>query len=148
MELKISFISNFAKDLYRSAGFQDSVSSGFDLVNVMPLTFKPGEFQLINLGIRIKPPEGYHSLVLPRSSTYKRYGLLMANSIGLVDENYCGEKDIWHMPALYLPKKLEKLEIPTGTRLCQFILQPKYRFNIVEYTPEAASRGGIGSTGA
>lgn len=160
MQLGIHFISPEIEQLYRKAGFQDDVSSGFDLMNVEEVTLSlANPFQLINLGVVIKPPEGYHSLLIPRSSTFKKYNILQANSIGLIDENFCGKEDLWRLPVVFYPQIAYKEDtgfivkyditetIPVGTRICQFFIQPKYRFTTYPYNPTFESRGGFGSTG-
>lgn len=117
-----------------------------------------GEFKPISLGLRIQLPKGYEAYVLPRSSTGKRYKSLVYNSMGLIDESYCGPSDIWHI-LLYAPKGCK---IPAGTRVCQFRINLKMQASIltklkwlftrrVEFVEvenfEAKDRGGLGSTG-
>lgn len=108
-------------------------------------TLKKGEYQLLSLGVSIKLPKGYEALVAPRSSTFKNYGILMANSIGIIDETYCGTADIWRFPAL----ATRDITIPADTRIAQFRIikhQPHIEFNICTEL-NAENRGGLGSTG-
>ena len=106
-----------------------------------------GEFKLIDLGVVIRVPKNHHSLLLPRSSTFKKYSILQANSIGLIDQDYCGENDFWMMPAVFLGK--EEKKIKKGTRLCQFLLSETIKItSLEEFSPKEESRGGFGSTGA
>ena len=117
-----------------------------DLRAAENVCLQPGEFKLISLGVSMKVPDGYESHIVPRSSTYKTWGILQANSLGVVDELYCGENDIWKFPALaFRPTTINK-----GDRICQFRIVKK--MEPVEFVEVAAmedpSRGGFGSTGA
>lgn len=106
---------------------------------------KRGNYELIPLGISMQLPEGYEALVAPRSSTFKKYGILMTNSIGVIDESYCGDDDMWRFPAY----SMEDVIIPKNTRICQFRIikhQPTIHFEEVEFLGNK-NRGGIGSTG-
>ncbi len=105
-----------------------------------------GEFKYIPLGVAMQLPEGYEALVAPRSSLYKRRGIIMTNSIGIMDESYCGDGDQWRIPAYATRDTL----IPKGERICQFRIvkhQPEIKFEIVD-TLGNPDRGGYGSTGA
>ena len=105
-----------------------------------------GEFKYIPLGVAMQLPEGYEALVAPRSSLYKRRGIIMTNSIGIMDESYCGDGDQWRIPAYETRDTL----IPKGERICQFRIvkhQPEIKFEIVD-TLGNPDRGGYGSTGA
>ena len=105
-----------------------------------------GEFKYIPLGVAMQLPEGYEALVAPRSSLYKRRGIIMTNSIGIMDESYCGDGDQWRFPAYATRDTL----IPKGERICQFRIvkhQPEIKFEIVD-TLGNPDRGGYGSTGA
>lgn len=116
---------------------------------------REGEFKLISLGVSMKLPEGYEAHVVPRSSTFKTWGILQTNSMGIIDEAYCGENDIWKYPA-FCPKGqkynsigIKCAEIKKGDKICQFRIvkkQPKIEFEEVEFM-EDADRGGFGSTG-
>ncbi len=149
MQVKIHFTSPEIEKLYRNAGVMEEGSSGFDLINVEEITFtRDKPFALVNLGVVIKLPENYHALLIPRSSTFKKYNLIQTNHAGLIDESYCGIEDIWLFPALWLPlnKEINRQTIAKGTRLCQFILQPRYSIEIEGFIPSKESRGGLGST--
>lgn len=104
-----------------------------------------GQFKIISLGVSMKLPEGYEAHVLPRSSTFKKWGILMTNSMGIIDESYCGERDIWGFPAL----AMRNTTIFKGDRICQFRIvkkMPEVTFIEVNHM-EDADRGGFGSTG-
>lgn len=105
-----------------------------------------GEFKYIPLGVAMQLPEGYEALVAPRSSLYKRRGIIMTNSISIMDESYCGDGDQWRFPAYATRETL----IPKGERICQFRIvkhQPEIEFEVVD-TLGNPDRGGCGPTGA
>ena len=105
-----------------------------------------GEFKYISMGISMELPQGYEAIMAPRSSTFKRWGLIQTNGIGVIDNSYNGDNDIWMMPAY----ATRAVEIPAGTRLCQFRIQkkqPVIRFNSVDSLGNK-DRNGLGSSGA
>lgn len=104
-----------------------------------------GEYKAIPLGAAIELPRGYEAIVAPRSSTFKHYGILMANSIGVIDESYKGEGDEWH----FLAFATRNTVIHAGERICQFRIikhQPRFILKWVRHLGNK-NRGGIGSTG-
>lgn len=104
-----------------------------------------GDFKLISLGIAMKLPKGYEAHIVPRSSTFKNFGIIQTNHQAVIDESYCGDEDVWRYPALAMRHTV----IHKGDRICQFrIMQkmPPVRFEEVDKL-EKPSRGGIGSTG-
>lgn len=116
-----------------------------DLRAAETIEMKAGDFKLIKLGIAMQLPEGYEAHIAPRSSTFKRYGIIQTNSIGIVDNSYCGDNDEWCMPAYALRDTV----INVNDRICQFRIvkkQPKIEFEEVE-TLGNKDRGGFGSTG-
>ena len=122
-----------------------NVGDWIDLRAAEDISMKVGEFKLIPLGVAMELPEGYEALVAPRSSTFKKLGILMANSIGIIDESYKGDGDEWHFPA-YAAKDTF---IHKNERICQFrIIQHQPMIHLVEVDHLGNSdRGGIGSTG-
>ncbi len=117
-----------------------------DLYTAEEVTLEPMEFKMISLGISMELPEGYYAEVVPRSSTPKKWGVIQANSVGIIDHEYCGDEDIWRFPAL----AFRHTTIPKGTRICQFRLvrkAPWIHFEEVEFLGNQ-NRGGFGSTGA
>lgn len=106
---------------------------------------KPGGYREIPLGIAVELPVGYEAVIAPRSSAYKRYGIMCAGSIGVIDESYCGDGDEWTLP-VYAP---HGAHIKKGDRIAQFrLLEHHPRFDIVEVDHLGnPDRGGIGSTG-
>lgn len=106
---------------------------------------KAGEYKLISLGVSMELPKGYEALVIPRSSTFKNWGVLQTNSCGLIDNSYCGDNDIWKFPALATRDVL----IEKNSRICQFRIQKKMEnveFETVS-TLNNTNRGGFGSSG-
>lgn len=116
-----------------------------DLKAACDVVMFEGEYAVIPLGIAVELPEGYEAHIAPRSSTFRRYGVLCANSFGIIDNAYCGDGDQWGFPA-YATKRTE---IPKGSRICQFRVmesQPELELERVESLGNA-DRGGFGSTG-
>lgn len=104
-----------------------------------------GEAALIPLGVSMKLPDGYEAVVIPRSSTFKKYGVIQTNGIGLIDNSYCGDNDVWHFPAYAIRNTV----IPKNERICQFRIKKKMdklTFTTVDKL-EGEDRGGFGSTG-
>ncbi len=123
----------------------DGKSDWIDLRAAKEMELKAGEYAMIPLGVAMKLPEGYEAHIVPRSSTYKNYGLIQTNHMGVVDESYCGDNDQWHMPVYALRDTM----IHVNDRICQFRImehQPKIVFEEVEEL-NAPDRGGFGSTG-
>ena len=121
------------------------VGDWIDLRSAARVDMKAGDFLTIPLGISMKLPEGYEAHVLPRSSTFKKWGILMVNGMGIIDESYCGERDIWGFPAL----AMRNTTIFKGDRICQFRIvkkMPEVKFTEVDHM-EDEDRGGFGSTG-
>lgn len=116
-----------------------------DLRAAETVTLKAGEFKLIPLGIAMQLPKGYEAHVVPRSSTYKNFGIIQTNHQAVVDESYCGDNDQWWYPAY----ALRDTTININDRICQFRIvekQPELSFEEVD-TLGNEDRGGIGSTG-
>ena len=140
-ELKIKYFVDGIDELCYVAGKSDWI----DLHAAEEVTLKAGEFRLIPLGVAIALPEGYEAHIVPRSSTFKNYGILQTNSMGVVDCSYCGDNDQWRMP-VYATRDVT---IEKNARICQFRImrnQPSLRFTRVERL-DGPDRGGFGSTG-
>lgn len=106
---------------------------------------KAGEYKLLRLGVGMILPNGYEAHVLPRSSTPSKFGIILANSMGVIDNSYSGDADEWRFPAVAIRDTV----IEKGDRIAQFRImknQPQIIFKEVEHLNEV-SRGGIGSTG-
>lgn len=116
-----------------------------DLRAAEDVELKAGEFRLISLGVSMQLPDGYEAHIVPRSSTFKHWGILQTNHMGVIDNSYCGDDDIWMFPALATRDVL----IEKNSRICQFRIQKKMEdveFNTVEKL-ENVNRGGFGASG-
>ena len=116
-----------------------------DLRAAEDIEMKAGDFRLISLGVSMQLPEGYEAHIVPRSSTYKHWGIIQANHMGVIDNSYCGDNDIWKFPAI----AIRDTQIYKNDRICQFRIvkkQPEFEFEEVDYL-ENNDRGGFGSTG-
>jgi len=123
----------------------DGKSDWIDLRAAEDVVLKKGEFKLIPLGIGIRLPQGYEAHVVPRSSTFKNFGLIQTNHQGVIDCSYCGDNDQWFVPMM----AMRDTEAHVNDRICQFRImenQPKLIFNEVEHL-DYKDRGGFGSTG-
>ena len=121
------------------------VGDWIDLRSAESVDIKAGEYKLIRLGVAMELPEGYEALVAPRSSTFKNYGILLANSLGIIDESYKGDNDEWK----FLAYATRDTHVEKNDRICQFRIiehQPKIKLTKVESLGNV-DRGGIGSTG-
>lgn len=140
MDIKIKYVKDGMEKI-------EQIDNGdwIDLRIAEDVTLKAGEFKLIPLGVAMMLPKGYEALVIPRSSTFKKYGIFQANSVGLIDETYCGNNDEWKFPAF----ATRAVYIPKNTRICQFrIIEHQPPVEIVEVTElSEVNRGGFGSTG-
>ena len=139
--IKIKYLS----DKIEKLKYIDGKSDWIDLRSAEDIELKAGEFKLIPLGIAMQLPEGYEAHIVPRSSTFKNYGIIQTNHMGVVDETYCGDNDQWFMPVY----ALRDTTIKANDRVCQFRImehQPSIIFDEVE-TLNNADRGGHGSTG-
>jgi dUTP pyrophosphatase len=116
-----------------------------DLRAAENVILKAGEFKLISLGVAMQLPDGYEAHIVPRSSTYKNFGIIQTNHQAVIDESYCGDNDVWKYPAYALRDTV----INKNDRICQFRImkkQPSIVFEEVEILGNE-DRGGIGSTG-
>lgn len=135
----------YLTDIIDKLTYIDGKSDWIDLRAAETVDMEPMEFKLIPLGIAMQLPAGYEAHVIPRSSTFKNFGIIQANSMGLIDESYCADNDQWYFPAI----ALRKTTILANDRICQFRImkhQPQIEFREVDNLNNE-SRGGIGSTG-
>ena len=142
MNIKIKYFS----DKIEKLRYIDGKSDWIDLRAAEDVDLKKGEMKLIPLGVAMQLPEGYEMITAPRSSTFRRWGLIQTNSVGVVDESYCGDNDVLRMP-VYATRDCE---IHVNDRVCQFRIiehQPQIRFEEVSSLGNT-DRGGFGSTGS
>ena len=140
-KIKIKYLS----DKIEKLRYIDGKSDWIDLRCAEDITLKKGEFRLIPLGVAMALPKGYEAHIVPRSSTYKNFGIIQTNHMGVVDESYSGNGDQWYMPAY----ALRDTEIKANDRICQFRImehQPPISFEECDDLGNE-DRGGIGSTG-
>lgn len=140
-QIRIKYFTDKIDKLEYIAGKSDWI----DLRASEEVELKAGDFKLIPLGVAMELPQGYEAHLVPRSSTFKNYGILQTNSCGIIDCTYCGDEDMWRMP-VYATRDTV---IHVNDRICQFRIvenQPKIVFDEVESLGNA-NRGGFGSTG-
>ncbi len=122
-----------------------AVGDWIDLRAAETVTLQAGEFRIIPLGVSMKLPDGYEAHLLPRSSTFKKWGIIQVNHMGVIDNSYSGDGDIWGMAVL----AMRDTTIEFGDRICQFRIMekmPPVEFVEVD-TLGGPDRGGFGSTG-
>lgn len=137
-------IKYFSDQIERLA-YIDGKSDWIDLRAAEDVTLRKGEFRLIPLGVAMELPKGYEAHVVPRSSTFKNFGIIQTNHQGVIDGSYCGDNDQWFMPVY----AVRDTQIHVNDRICQFRImenQPKLVFDEV-VSLDNANRGGHGSTG-
>ena len=126
-------------------GFTGNNSDWIDLRSSKTIHYKEGEFVVIPLGVAMQLPDGYEAHVIPRSSTFKNYGLIMTNSMGLIDNSYCGDNDEWIFPAMAFKDGI----VHEGDRICQFRIVKKMNGVELEFVSHLGNpdRNGFGSSG-
>lgn len=139
LEIKIKYFSDIEKVK------KINVGDWIDLRSAIDVELFQGEYKLIPLGVGMKLPEGYEAVVVPRSSTFKNFGVLQTNGLGIIDNSYSGNDDQWRFPAY----ATRDTKINKNDRICQFRIQKimdKVEFVEVENLDDV-NRGGLGSTG-
>lgn len=141
IEIKIKY---FSEELERLRPI-DGKSDWIDLRAAETVELKKGDYYMIPLGVAMKLPEGYEAHIVPRSSTFKNYGLIMVNDVGIIDNTYCGPDDEFHMPVLATRDTV----VHFNDRICQFrIFENQPHINFVEDDlSDGTNRGGFGTTG-
>lgn len=138
-------IIKYFSDEITKLEYIEGKSDWIDLRSRCRVELKKGDFALIKLGVAMKIPEGYEAHIAPRSSTFKNWGIIQTNSVGVIDQSYCGDTDEWMMP-VYATRDTV---IEVNDRVCQFRImknQPEIMFDEVDHLEDKA-RGGFGSTG-
>lgn len=140
MEIKVKYFSNEIEKLSRK-----DVGDWIDLRAAEDVTLLKGESKLIPLGVGMILPDGYEAHIVPRSSTFKTWGIIQTNHMGVIDNSYSGDNDQWKFQAYATRDTV----IKKGDRICQFRImesQPEYDIVTVDKLNDE-SRGGFGSTG-
>lgn len=140
-KIKIKYFT----DKIEKLRYIDGKSDWIDLRCAEDIVLKKGEFKLIPLGVAMQLPRGYEAHVVPRSSTFKNFGIIQTNHCGIIDESYSGDNDQWFMPVY----ALRDTEIHVNDRVCQFRImehQPAIDFEETDHLSDT-DRGGFGSTG-
>lgn len=122
-----------------------TVGDWIDLRASETVTLEAGDFRIISLGVSMQLPEGYEAHIVPRSSTYKKWGIIQANHMGVIDNSYSGDNDVWGMPVIALRDTV----IEENDRICQFRLVKRMEGINFEEAESLGNpdRGGFGSTG-
>ena len=139
MKIKVKYHSNIYPLEKRENG------DWIDLRVAEDVSMKAGEFKLISLGVSMQLPDGYEALIVPRSSTFKNWGVLQTNHCGVIDNSYCGDNDVWMFPAL----ATRDVFIEKNSRICQFRIQQKMQYVSFETVDNLGNpdRKGFGSSG-
>lgn len=154
MNIKIKYFDGARKLEVISKGNWIDVYANADMI------IKEGERAMIPLGFAMQLPEGFEAHLAPRSSTFKTWGIIQTNHVGVIDNSFCGDNDQWHMPVYCLQfrktaydkeigKFVKYTEINKGDKIAQFRImeiQPHIEFEEVEHLCNY-DRGGFGSTG-
>ena len=139
LELKVKYLADIEHIKVIDKG------DWIDLRAAEDISLNAGELKNIRLGIAMQLPKGYEAIVAPRSSTPKKFGIICANSLGVIDESYCGDNDEWQFPAF----AIRDTQIHKNDRICQFRIiehQPDLEIKAVDELGND-DRGGFGSTG-
>lgn len=119
MDLEVKYEKSVAEFPLETRGG----SAGIDLYVAEDVSMKKGDFKLISMGVVVKVPKGFYTELVPRSSTFKKYGLIQTNSVGIIDNSYCGNDDIIKMPVF----ATRDTEVKRGDRICQLLVKKDYR---------------------
>lgn len=140
MEIKVRPLVEGLKSIDKA-----HVGEWYDLRAAKDISLEPGEYCEVPLGVAIELPEGFEAIVASRSSSFKKWGIMPVNGIGVIDHRYCGDQDEWKFPVI----AFRKTRINKNDRICQFRIlygQPECNLRTVDRLGNA-NRGGIGSTG-
>lgn len=140
-KIKIKYLNDKVERLRYVGGKSDWI----DLRAAENVELRAGEFKLIPLGVAMQLPKGYEAHIVPRSSTFKNFGIIQTNHMGVIDESYCGPNDWYYMPVYAVRDTV----IHLNDRICQFRIQKHQPRLVFEETEEFTGndRGGFGTTG-
>lgn len=139
-EILIKYLDEEMPELYVS-----EKGNWIDLRSAYTYPYAHGDTFMINLGVSMKLPEGYEAIVVPRSSMFRNYGLMQTNSIGVIDNTFCGADDIWRLPVICVGTSgcIQKYD-----RVAQFRIIKSQHVRLKKVsTLINQNRGGFGSTG-
>lgn len=140
LEIKIKYLEARLDEIAAT-----KIGDWIDLRSANTVHLYKGEKTLLHLGVAMKLPDGYEAILAPRSSTFKNYGLIQTNGIGVIDNTYCGDHDEWMLSVISTRDTI----IHKNDRICQFRIQkkqPTIKFVVVDKLG-GEDRGGFGSTG-
>jgi len=141
MKVRIKNAPGIECPAYQTAG-----ACGFDFRAVEDVTFAPGEWKTINTGTVVETPPGYMLMTAPRSSNFKNYGFIQTNSVGVIDNDFCGNDDTIRFSFLNMSDKTHTIE--KWTRIGQWVFVKIERADFEEVDEMSSpDRGGFGSTG-
>ena len=140
MEIKVKKLVDGLHDINQAHN-----GEWYDLRCAKDMYLIAGDLAYIPLGVAIELPDGYEAIVAPRSSAAKKFGIIQANSLGVIDHAYCGDNDEWMMPVY----AIRNTTIHKNDRICQFRIQKIQPEADIVYVSELGTkdRNGIGSTG-
>lgn len=140
MEIKVQYLDETVRRLEVNAK-----GDWIDLYAAERTELKQGEHALVHLGVAMKLPDGYEAHLVPRSSTYKKWGIIQANHVGIIDNSYSGPNDWWKMSVIAMRDTV----IEKNDKICQFrIVERQPEVTFVEGRMDGEDRGGFGSTGS
>lgn len=145
-EIYKDYINQIVKIKYFDKSLPELECHGdwIDLYNKEEITIKMAEHKLIGLNVAMELPKGFEAHILPRSSTFKNYGLIVTNSMGMVDNGYCGDNDEWKLSVI----GTKEVTIPKGSRIAQFRIIPSQNVKLKTVASlNGSDRGGFGSSG-
>lgn len=120
-------------------------SAAFDLATIEDVAVPAGSQALLRTGLVFCIPEDHVLLILARSSTFRKFGVILANGVGVIDSDYCGPED--EVLISVLNPGTEDVEIKSGSRVAQAMVIHRPKLTFEEGAPNAENRGGFGSTG-
>lgn len=140
MEIKVRYHTDGIEEIK-----PNSKGDWIDLRAAEDAVLWAGDYRIISLGVSMKLPDGYEAHIVPRSSTFKNWGIIQTNGMGIIDNSYSGDNDIWGMP-VYATRNTS---IKKGDRICQFRIMKQMEMPeivVVDHL-DGEDRGGFGSTG-
>lgn len=137
-------IIQYKDDTIERLRYIDGKSDWIDLRASEDVIIKQGEASFIPFGVAMKLPQGYEAHIVPRSSTFRNFGIIQTNHMGVIDETYCGPNDWWKLPVYAMRDTV----IHKNDRIAQFrIMKHQPTIEFIEAELKGEDRGGFGSTG-